>query len=247
MLLPGGRLKLLAGLCGVLFLVGEFEHLYSQPQEGQSQIQPMFISIAGLIIVVDYLQRKLARRTFRLVAGAFFVAFVAVGMWNVKFMSAERGDDSRSVAAVRQLAQIFPLNGYRLVSQGFEAWRTWWYVEVYRGRWDDFVSNDQGLVTPFIDSPGISGSDAAAVVKRHIGEAFAAGRRVVACSLWVQDKAQFVGSLNTLAERARAEAYDDALRNAFPLGRNWDTPVGRFVELLPAGDPAQGDAGGREK
>ncbi len=237
-----GDLRLLAGFCGLLFGVGELEHLYSQPQDPQSQLQPMFLSIAGLILILGYLRVSLKRRGFRLATASLAVVSVGVGLWNVKLLAAYRGWDSQYVAAVKELARLFPPDKYTRVSHVYEAWNTWWYVEVDQGNWGDFHAKNIHLLSPFLDHAGISAAAAAEMVKGRVAEAFASGQRVVACSLWVQEKAEFAGMMTTVIDGARAGAYYDALRGAFRTGRTWDTPVGRFVELLPAGDSAHGDA-----
>ncbi len=229
-----GHLRLLAGIGVVLFGVGELESLYVFPHDPQWQMQPMFISITALIVVLNYLHLNLSTRTFRLVVASLTLLFLMNGMWTARIMSASRGADSRAVAEVRELERLFPPDRVTTVSHGFETWDTWWYVEVLNGDWNRYTTEGIQLFTPFTDRRGTSAAAAAEIVKRRIGQAFAAGRRVVACSLWVQKREDFVGWMTTLVENERAEAYYDALRGAFRLGKTWYTPVGRFVELLPA-------------
>jgi hypothetical protein len=233
-----GDLRLLAGFGGMLFGVGELEHLYSQPQDPQSQLQPMFLSVAALILILCYLRGRLKRRAYRLATASLALASLAVGFWNVKLLAASRGGDSQYVPAVKQLARLFPPDTFIRVSHAYEEWNTWWYVEENRGNWSDFRANTILLLLPFADHAGISAAAAAEMVKRRIAEAFASGQRVVACSLWVQEKADFAMMMAAVTDREKAEEYYDTLRDAFPTGQTWDTPVGRFVELLPVAPAA---------
>jgi hypothetical protein len=229
-----GGLKLLAGFCGVLFAVGELEHLYSQPQDPQSQIQPMFVSIAGLIIIVSYAHRKLAKWAFRVAAVALLFAFMMNAQWTVRLMAAARGSDSRNVAAVQQLARIFPPDQVFVISQGFQEWTPWFYVEVHQGDMAVYLSKTLHLTAPFTNHLGISAGAAAEIIKQQIEEVFSSGRRVVASSLWVESKEEAFGWLSIIVGKSTADDYYDALRTAFRTGRSWDTPVGQFIELLPA-------------
>jgi hypothetical protein len=167
-------------------------------------------------------------------AASLALVLLLSGAWTLEIMSASRGSDSRAVAEVRELARLFPPDKVTTVSHGFEAWNTWWYFEVLNSDWRRYITKDIQLFTPFTDQRGISAAAAAEIVKRRIAEAFAAGRRVVACSLWSQKQEDFVGWMTALVENERAEAYYQALRSAFGLGETWETPVGRFMELLPS-------------
>jgi hypothetical protein len=229
-----GRLRLLAGFCGLVFAVGELEHLYSQPQDPQSQIQPMFVSVAGLIIFFCFMRRKLPGPAFRLVAAVLALGFFGNGLWNLNRLSASRGADSRNVAAIRELRRVFPPGRVTRIAHAIEPWNTWWYLEVHRGDWNGYVAENILLFTIFADREGISGAGAAGIVKKRIAEAFAAGRRVVACSLWTEGKADFVGLMAAVSDGAEAAAFYDTLHGAYSRGQTWETPVGRFVELLPA-------------
>ncbi|MFB3777024.1 MAG: hypothetical protein ACE141_05410 [Bryobacteraceae bacterium] len=240
-----GNLKLLAGFCLVVFGVGELEHLYSQPQDPQSQIQPMFVSVVGLIIIMNHLRGRLSLREFRVAAACVILVSLTIGVWNVSLLAVGRGADSRAVATVKQLERIFAPGEVVVVSHGYEVWNTWWYIEAHRANRDDYLGGSIHVASPFSNHAGMSTTAAAEWVKERVADAFASGRRVVACSLWVQEKAEFAALMSTVLDGAGAGAYYDALRGAFPTGRTWDTPVGQFVELLPAGGSYLGDAGGR--
>jgi hypothetical protein len=229
-----GELRLMAGVCLVLFGVGEVEALYVLPQDPQWQMEPMFISVGGLIILLSFLRSRLSRPAFRLAVAALTLAFLTNGLWNAKLLAAGRGADSRAAATVRELALLFPPGGVTKVSHGYEWWNTWWYLEMHNGDYSDFAAENILLLLSFTDHAGISPAAAADLVRARIERSFAAGRRVVACALWTQEKPEFVGMMAAVIDNAKAVAYYDALRKAYRLGRTWETPAGRFVELLPA-------------
>lgn len=227
------HIRVLAGYGLALFLTGELEHLYSQPQDPQSQIQPMFVGVVGFIIILYRVRTRWTNVGLRILAAALVIAFLFNGFWNVKLMYASRGYDSESVKAVSELAELFPPSSTVVVSHGFEGWNTWWYVTEYGGDRSYYLSKNTHLSAAFTNHPGISAQAAADLIERQIGDAFHAGYQVVAAGLWTQSREDFIGSLTTIVDRETARGFDDLLRNRFRLGRTWDTQVGRFVELRP--------------
>ena len=173
------EVKIFARYGLVLFLIGELEHLYSQPQDPQSQIQPMFIGVFGLIILMREARTKLAGLRLRLAISALLLVFALNGAWNLKLMWPNRGQDSESIRAVRKLEELFPPGNTIIVSHGFEGWNTWWFVEVFDGSRADYLSKTIHLASAFISHPGISAQEAASLTKRQIDEALAAGYREI--------------------------------------------------------------------
>jgi hypothetical protein len=138
-----------------------------------------------------------------------------------------------SVSAVQRLAELFPPSRTVIVSNGFEGWNTWLFVEVYRGETGTYESNSIYLTSVFILNAGITGDGAAGRIKRDIDKALAQGHQVVAGDLWTRQRQDWVQSMTTIIDVQKAEVFYDALRGAFLTGRSWETPVGHFVELLP--------------
>jgi hypothetical protein len=227
------HIRLLGGYGLALFSIGELEHLYSQPQDPQSQIQPMFVGVIGLIIILHHFRARLTNVRLRALHSALAIALLFNGFWNIRLMYASRGYDSESVRAARELAELFPPGNTIVVSHGFEGWNTWRHMEVYGGNSSEYLSKNIHLCAAFTNHPGISAQAAADLVRRQIGDAFEAGYRVVAAALWTQPRDDFIVSLTTVVDNQKATVFDDSLRNAFRLGRSWATPVGRFVELRP--------------
>ena len=214
-----------------LFIMGELEHLYSQPQDPQSQMEPMFVTVIGLSLLMRKLSLTQRGMRRRLAFIAPMLVFVANGIINIEAMYATQGYDSRSVDAVRKLKELFPPADTIIVSQGFEGWNAWLYLEVFDGNSSEYLARNIHLASVFTNNPGISPEGAAELTRQQIETALAAGKRVVAFALWTQDEREFVNSLGTVTNNKSARAYDAALRSDFRLGRMIDTPVGRFIEL----------------
>jgi hypothetical protein len=218
--------RMLAVFGLAVFTIGQMEHLYSQPQDPQSQIEPMFASILGVIVILEAFGRV------RFLAAALGMAFFLEGGFNARLMLASRGEDSRYMKQSNELAQVFPPDNTVLVSQGWEEFNTWVFAETFDGDSQRYVARNIGLVNGFIARhPGATPEEAADAMARKIDEALAEGHRVVANVVWVGSREDFAYSLTTLASIEDARIYADRLYGAFHIGRSWDTSVGRFVEL----------------
>ena len=226
-------LKYLAVFAIVLLATGEAGAFYSQPQDPQMQIQPMFATVAGLILIGS--RYRFWRPTVRRAIGAGFLAIAfANGVSNVVWLRAGRGGDSRSLTDLHELESLFPWSTTVIVCHGFEGWTTWQFVVARKGDSQAFLDRSIQLARPFTTTRGISGQEAAVDIKSQIDGALAKGLRVVATPLWTETPEHFVASLTTVTEESRARVYDGALRNSYRLGRKWTTGEGPFVELLPA-------------
>jgi hypothetical protein len=225
------KLRVFASYGIMVFLIGELEHLYSQPQDPQSQLEPMFVTVIGLSLLMRALSLTQSGMRRRLAFIAPMVVFVVNGIVNIEAMYASQGYDSRSVDAVRKLKELFPPAGTTIVSQGFEGWNTWLFVEVFDGNPSEYFARNISLASTFTNNPGISAEAAAELTKHQIENALAGGKRVVASALWTQTDRDFVNSLGTLTSNKSARVYDAALRSDFRPGPMIDTPVGQFVEL----------------
>lgn len=225
------RIKQMALFAVTLFSIGELEHFYSQPQDPQSQIQPMFMTVVGLTILLWALTRSKMAGVFRWAGIGLFALFVANSAANLHFMLVTRGADSQSVKAVKEFARLFPPVNTVVITLGFEGWNTWLYVEVYRGNIDRYLSRDIALATAFMSHGGITGNDAAILTRKQIEKAFDDGYRVVSNEIWAGEPSEFVGGLEQVTSGEQAKAYYDLLRPAFQVGQTWDTPYGRFAEL----------------
>lgn len=108
------RLAAVFGLA--VFAMGEMEHLYSQPQDPQSQIEPMFATILGVIVILEAAGLEAAGRV-RFLTVAKGGLFLLEGGYNARLMLASRGEDSRYMKQSNELAQDFPPDNTVVVSQ----------------------------------------------------------------------------------------------------------------------------------
>ena len=225
--------QLLAVFAIALFVVGEAGAVYSQPQDPQMQIQPMFAAILGIILLVR--RRRGGTETFWRVSvvGVLAVVGIANGARNIHLMRLGTGQDSKAIADIEEMDSLFPRATTVIVSQGFEGWTTWQYVLLWRGNSEGFLRKSVHLARPFTLYRGIRGPDAAAMVTKQIDAGFANGLRVVAAALWTTPTEETVGSLTTVTDEADARAYVIMLRQDYRIGTRYNTRLGPFVELLP--------------
>ena len=237
---PGksGR-ELLAVFAIALFVVGEAGAVYSQPSDPQMQIEPMFAIVPGAILLAR--RRTGATGLFwqRSIVGTLAVAAIANGAWNVHLMRADSGQDSKAVAAIEEMNRLFPKDRTMIVFQGFEGWVTWQYELLWQDHFDEYLQRTVDLARPFTMNRGIGGPTAAAMVTKHIDAAFAKGLRVVAASFWTMPPEEEGGSFTTVTHEADARLYVSILKKEYRIGKQWDTKLGPFVELLPAKPPSQ--------
>jgi hypothetical protein len=227
------EIKCLALFALAVAFAAEVENVYSQPQDPQMQIQPMFLTIAGLIILMKQIAVMVWTQARRALAVMLCAGFLANGAVNARDMFSNAGADSRSLAQVQELNDLFPQSSTVLVSQGFELWVTWQFTIGWQGNRIGFTQHTVHLVTPFTSNRYIGGEAAAALTRKRLADAFDHGYRVVAASLWTEPPNQFAATLTTVTSEKEAIVYETILRQSYRLGKTWRTSVGNFVELLP--------------
>jgi len=225
------KIRQMALFAGTLFSMGELEHFYGEPSDPQSQIQPMFMTVVGLTILLWALRKFKAARAFRWAGIGLFVLLAANGATNLHFMLQTQGADSQSVEAVKRFAQLFPPANTVVITQGLEGFNTWLWLELDRGNTELYLTRNILLASTFSTHAGITGTDAATLTKKLIGKAMDDGHRVIANAIWTGERNQFVGSLEEVTGDQQASTYYNLLRPAFDIGQSFDTPYGRFVEL----------------
>lgn len=220
-----------AGFGLTVFFSGELMNLYSQPQDPQFQIQPMFILFVALLLALEHLAR--ASRAHRVRAGGVTLLAIAllVGMHHVSRFAILRSQDSVRIRALRDFVVQFPRAQTRIVSHGFEGWNTWLYVFGFEADRESFTQESIMLASAFTLNYGISAAAAADLMTTRIAGALDAGYRVYAGTLWTQDEETFVGWMSTVAERERASQFYRLLMARFSASNARETPYGTFVEL----------------
>jgi hypothetical protein len=218
----------------VLFLTGEAGALYSQPQDPQMQIEPMFVMTSGMILLLGWASRLKGGLWRPALAGTLALAGAANGAWNVHLMEAGSGQDSKALAAVAEMDRLFPRDTTVIVWHGFEGWTTWQWVMLWKDDSEGFFKQNVHLARPFTMNRGITGLEAAAITTARIDSDLASGKRVVAIALWPRPAEEFVGSFTTVTTETEARTYISLLMDHYRTGARWNTLMGPFVELLPA-------------
>jgi len=216
-----------------LFAAGELSNLFVQPQDPQFQIEPMFATTIGLILLGHGLKGRMRGKTYRLITGALILGALCNGALNVRMMAATGQTDSESYRITRQLEQLFPPDTTTIIWHGFEGWTTWQFIVTFHADSEQFLKHALFLAGSFTHNPGFSAHERAALMREQIDAEFTSGRRVVAFALWTKTRRDFIASLSTLTDTKSAETYYDEITGAYGLGQQWETPAGLFVELLP--------------
>jgi hypothetical protein len=236
-----GSAKALAAFALGVFGAGELEHLYSQPQDPQSQIQPMFVCVAGLVLLLVYLRRVFSGKRYGYALTGIAALLLANGAYNLHLFYQTRGYDSQSIESARKLAELFPPSRCVMVSHGFEGWNTWVFVQTFAADSPAWLRRNIFLASAYTQHYGITPEAAAREEQTAIREAFERGDRVFAAALWTEDRQHFIRSLTTVVDYNAAAAFTDRMLAAFRAGQRWQTPIGPVVELFPVtpGNPRQ--------
>src|SRR6185369_9040307 len=148
-------LPLLAVFGIALFLAGEAGAVYSQPQDPQMQIEPMFAVIPGMILLMRRDSGLVGNLWRPGLAGVLALVGVANGSWNVHLMRAGSGQDSKALWAIAEMDRLFPRDTTVIVWHGFERWTTWQYVLLWRNDSEGFLRNTVHLTMAFTMNRGI--------------------------------------------------------------------------------------------
>jgi len=224
----------LAAFALALFVAGEAGAVYSQPQDPQFQIEPMFATIPGMILILQGVTQRAGNWGTRVAVGALALVAVANSGWNLRLMYTGHGQDSEAAAAIEEMDRLFPKRTTAIVSQGFEAWRTWQFVLLWRDDPAGYLENSICFAAPLTSKRGIGATAAAAMFTKQLDDALARGIRVVAAPAWTVPVARLVGDLTTVTDENNARAYISLVKRNYRTGRRWDTKLGPFFEVLPA-------------
>ena len=150
------------------------------------QIEPMFVIIPGMILLLGRGSLFTAGLWRLGLAGALALLGAANGGWNVHLMRTASGQDSKALSAIAELDRLFPRGTTVIVWHGFEGWTTWQQVLLWRNGTEDFFKTNVHLVRPFTMNRGITGRQAAVITIKEIDSDLASGQRVVAAAAWTQ-------------------------------------------------------------
>jgi hypothetical protein len=224
--------KLLAIFALALWFAGEAGAIYSQPQDPQMQIEPMFCGLVGLILIGRW---TVARGRLVHCIGLGLIATVALAntLMNGHLLRLYRGGDSQLLTEMFTFEAQFPYKETAVVCQGFEGYNTWRDVILWQGDAATYFSRTFEIAGPFTRTRGITGAAAASQLGEEIDRALANGLRVIAGALWTQTSDDFAASMTTITSEGEARAFDSTMRSRYDVGNTWQTSLGTFVELVP--------------
>lgn len=231
----GGLPRLLAICAGATFLVGQLENLYSQPQDPQMQIQPMFIGVAGFLGLMSFLQQRLGPAKFLKVALAVVLPLVAANYaYTLRLIARGTRTDSEQVHMQESLRRQLPPDSAFLVLVGFESFVSWEVALYLDGDAERLESRHLLVSTPFTWAPHAGGEQAARYMVTRMAAARAKGMRIFAGTLWTESRSDFQNRVLTVATPEEAGALYDIMRPLYKTAGRVSTAHGEFVELVPA-------------
>ena len=232
-------------VAAVTFVAACTMNLWSQPQDPQMELNAMLflpISIGVTTELVRALWRtspetRRARRGARhwraavgVLACAIGPVLLVVNVWGDNGYAQHKGEDAATIARVRALTTRFDPTRTVFVFQGFEGESTWMFV-LYGLEWDLPWGPPPtphvkiiGMASTPVFYPSLSPEETADAVIARIDDAMKRGYSVVADPMWAWTRAQFEGSLGTVAstEKVRRSVRPHTrrlLRNARHVGQ----------------------------
>jgi len=213
------QLRMLSCFALAAFLIGQAENLYSQPQDPQMQLQPMFIIVVGIIVLLERVPPDSRRHT----AIALLLLSVANFAWNVRFQYHSIPTDTHELRFVSQLNNRLPINNTLLVHTGFEGWSSWDYLVTFRGDYSRYDTRGVKLFRAFTDHDS---------TLARIDSGLCVGKKIFASALWNESRDEFIASATTVTSKDQAGRYFDLLRQSARSGATVRIQDVEFVELL---------------
>jgi hypothetical protein len=216
--------------------VGQAENVYSQPQDPQMQIQPMFIGVAGFLGLLLFVRQRFSHKRFLAFTLAVAVPLVAANYaYTLSLMAGTATSDSESIRLHEGVRRQFPPSSTFLVLVGFEALLTWETVLYYEGDITPVMARSVLTATPFTWVPRADGPKVSQYMRERMEPAYKKGMRLYSNILWNESKQSFQGRFITVAPPEESgRLYDDMLpRYRVKPGSETSTYYGNFVEIVP--------------
>ena len=231
-----GLPRLLALCAAGVFAVGQAENVYSQPQDPQMQIQPMFLGVAGFLGVLLFLKNRFSRRRFLAVAFGLVAPLVAANYgYTLWLMSLSGPADDEFVRIEEDFRRRLPASSAFLVLVGFESLVTWETALYYGGDVSQFMQ-ERGVIstTPFTWAPRADAPRVARYMLDSMEAARKKGMNLYANIVWNETRQSFQNRFLTVASPEESgRLYDIMVKLYKPLERI-STEHGEFVEIVPA-------------
>jgi hypothetical protein len=222
------RLRALGAFGLVLFVVGQAENLYGQPQDPQMQIQPMLIIvIAGVVLAAEFGSR-LSRATTLCAAGILTVS-VPLFALNLRFIKSANVTDSESILMVQEMRTHFPADKTTLVVGGMEGWTSWDCILTFQGRERQCHEKTHHAIRSLTTGESLE------VLTWQLRYAMCQGERVFATVVWNQTSEQFIRSVATLGSEQEIGRVYELLRRDTKVGDRISIRGTEFVEVLRTG------------
>ncbi len=216
--------KVLAGFGVGVFVFGQLQNMYGQPQDPQFQVQPMFIITLGLILLYFCQQWRGVLKV-----GLGVCSFL-IGMDNFLMMKPLRGGDSQAVIGYQEFRHHFPKDHIKLIHLAYEGWSPWLMLFDYQGDFKTYLKDITCLNTPFHLYPGISASEGAQKIIDEIDKALAAGKKVIATTPWVDPSYIDVLQSQNLSQ-AQIKELKTILLQRYRVKQIYKVSWGHFAEL----------------
>jgi hypothetical protein len=223
-------------VAAVTFVAACTMNLWSQPQDPQMELNAMLFLSISIGVTTQLLrapwrrspETRRARRDARhrraavgLLACAIGPVLLVVNVWGDNGYAQQKGGDPTMIARARALTTRFDPARTVFVFQGFEGESTW-ISELYGLEWDLPWGSPPtphvkviGMATTPVFYPSLSPGKTAEAVIARIDDAMKKGYRVVANPMWALTRAQFEGSLGTVASTEKTDALYDRMHAAY--------------------------------
>lgn len=218
------KYKILAVMGISIFVFGQLQNMYGQPQDPQFQVQPMFIIVVGLILLGSY-KKKL--KFFKMILS---VLTVIVGIDNFSTYKSLQGVDSQMVKGFQEFRTLFPKEQVRLVHQAYEGWSPWLMIFDYQASFDIYLKDVSCLNTPFHFNPGISVKEAGQKIMEEINIAIEQGKKIIVTTPWVNPSYLDVLQSQNLT-KSEVEELRQILLNHYQVKKTYNLLWGEFAEI----------------
>ncbi len=221
---PLQKYKILASMGLGIFVFGQLQNMYGQPQDPQFQIQPMFIMTVGLILLSLNEKWRTALKI------ALPLLIISVGVDNFISFKTTRGADSQVAQGFKEFRSLFPKEETKIVHLAYEGWSPWLMIFDYQSDWNIYLADVTCLNKPFHSTPGISVQKAAQEIMAEIDAALARGKRVIATTPWVDPAYMNVLQSQNLTKSQVDELKEILLRN-YKVKKTYQLLWGQFAEI----------------